>query len=125
MSSPAYDLFSQPPLIEVRAPDIRIEAPSQPGSKSSQRGAEAVEPFRNPQWRKVLIALSKIPPGKCLSREEIASRTGIKDCSLCGRLSTRELRLWWVERVEDACVSSAKVLVDGYRLNENGWGLFK
>lgn len=124
MTHPAYDLFTQPPDIRVvRTPAIEFEAPSAPGSKSSQRAAEFVyeSTFRQNSWRRVLIALWKIPPHSALSREELSARTEIKETTLCARLS--ELRVHWVERVEDACISKSNVIVDGYRLKPAGRAL--
>lgn len=125
-------LVTQPSLWDEPLPRIRIEAPSAPGSETSRDAADAIEPFRRRQWRLVLVALSKLPAGALLSREEIAARTGIKECSLCGRLSDRELCLkrnaterMWVEVIPDALVASSNRRVDGYRLTTAGRDLFK
>ncbi len=109
----------------VRTPPIQFDAPAAPGSKSSERAAELVvdSTFRRASWRRILIALYKLPPHSALSREELSERTEIKQSSLCARLA--ELRVHWVERVEDACVSSSRVTVDGYRLSPAGRALLQ
>jgi hypothetical protein len=95
------------------APDIRTDAPAAPGSATSKAAAEAIDgPFRTKSYRKSLTAL--VASGRPMSREELSTVTGIKESSLCGRLSDRELRPEWVAVVPGACVSAAGVSVDGY-----------
>lgn len=115
----APSLFDE--VVEVRVPDIKTRVPSAPGSATSAAAAAKVtDPMRADSYRKIMLVLGAIPDDGVLSREELSVRTGIKESSLCGRLSDRELRPDWIEAVESACVSSAGVAVDGYRLTTKG-----
>lgn len=110
-SSPlALDLF------DVSVPDIRTPAPIAPGSESSQAGARNVRPRRTNQFDKILGVLAEREDP--ISRELLCALTGIRESSMCGRLS--ELEPIWVERVENACKSRAGVNVNGYRLTAAG-----
>lgn len=115
MTNPAWDLFDPPP-------DIRVVPPSAPGSKTSEDAADAIAPFRRKSWRRILYTLAALNPDKVLSREEIAGRTGMKEASLCARLS--ELAPTWVQVVEGACFSSSRKTVNGYRITPAGRALF-
>ena len=99
-------------------PDIRSPAPSAPGSEPSARAARAADRFRKGQNYQVMLTLAALDRGAVLSREEISERTGIKESSLCGRLS--DLAPLWVEPVEDACKAKSGVTVTGYRITELG-----
>lgn len=101
------------------APDIRTEPPVAPGSESSRLAAAALDgPFRRKSWRTIMrvMAVADRP----LTREEIAERTGYKESSLCGRLSTQELRPEWIEALSCYSTSSAGVAVDAYQLTPAG-----
>lgn len=115
MSNAAYDLFTQPPLIEVRAPSVP--------TKSSEDAADAIEPFRRKSWRRILYTLASIPETACLSREEICERIGAKEGPACARLAELRVALW-VEVVPDAIMAKSKRRVDGYRITAAGRGLF-
>lgn len=107
------DLFAPPPVASVDVPRIETPAPVAPGSATSQAAADAIDgPFRRASYRKILTVL--VAASRPLSREAIAELTGIKESSLCARLSDRELRPTWVQCVPGACISSAGVSVDGY-----------
>lgn len=136
MSARELDLFDVPqaplPKRIIRTPDLRIVPPSQP-SKSSERGADYIRPLRSPSYRKILACLANLAEGKCLSREEISARTGIRETSMCGRLhelSNINFRIagsaetTCIETVEDACISSSRIIVTGYRLTAAGKRLF-
>lgn len=114
--APSWDLFDPPPR-------IKIAAPSALGSKTSEDSADAIEPFRRKSWRQILYTLAQLSPEKFLSREEIASKTGIKECSVCGRID--ELRPLWIEVIPDAVIAKSKRKVDGYRITDAGRNLFK
>jgi hypothetical protein len=121
-------LFNQheepkPKLVLRTVPDIRFPAPSAPGSESSRDAAEAVDPFRRPDWIKILRCLANLPAGRVLSREEIAARTEIKECACCARIS--ELVPYWVEVVKKSVIAKSKKPVDGYRLSSAGRKLFR
>lgn len=115
MTAPRWDLFNQPP-------DIRVVPPSAPGSKTSEDAADAIQPLRAKSHRRILYTLASLAPGKVLSREEIAGRTGMKESSLCARIF--ELQPTWVEVVEGACFSSSRKTVNGYRITPAGRALF-
>lgn len=97
-------------------PDIRTPAPVAPGSKSSQAGADVIEPLRKGLRWQVIMSLAAVDHP--ISREDLSIRTKIKETTLCARLS--ELRPEWVEMVPNACRSSAGVTVDGYVLTQAG-----
>lgn len=99
-----------------RAPDIRTEAPSAPGSESSRRAARTIISGRKSQYRAILLTLAAAR--EPLSRDQISHRTQIQTSSLCGRLS--ELRGAWIEVIRDACISDAGLTVDGYELTKMG-----
>lgn len=104
------------PLFQV--PDIQTPAPSARGSKSSEDAADMIikGPFRRASWRKIMLALSaETAP---IGREALSAKIGLPQHTLCARLS--ELRPIWVEAVDRACISSAGVAVDGYRLTDLG-----
>lgn len=107
---PQQDLFT------VRPPDIRTPAPAAPGSPSSRRGARAIEPKRPTQYQRILQAL--FTAGGAMTREQLADATGIKESSLCGRLS--ELEPLWVVSSDQALTSTAGVLVKAYQLTAAG-----
>ena len=90
---------------------IRFPAPSAPGSCSSEEAARVADPMRARSHRIIMLALQSA--NRPLSREELAERTGIKESTLCARLS--ELRPFWIEAVDRACVASSGLHVDGYR----------
>ena len=92
---------------------IRFPAPSAPGSRSSEEAARVADPMRARSHRLIMIALLQ-SAGRPLSREELAERTGIKESTLCARLA--ELRPFWIEALDRACVASSGLHVDGYRL---------
>lgn len=91
---------------------IRFPAPSAPGSRSSEEAARIADPFRARSHRLIMLALQSA--NRPLSREDLADRTGIKESTLCARLA--ELRPFWIESVDRACVASSGMKVDGYRL---------
>lgn len=109
-SSLSLDLF------DVNAPDIRVPAPTAPGSESSRAGALNVRPRRTNQFEKILGVLAD--RDEPISRELLCALTGIRESSMCGRLS--ELEPIWIERVENACKSRAGVNVNGYRITAAG-----
>lgn len=100
----------------VCVPDVQAPAPSAPASDSSERGAKAIEPHRKGQYRTVMLTLARHEAP--ISRDALHRETGIAIASLCGRLA--ELAPTWIEVVKDVCTSDAGVLVDGYRLTEQG-----
>lgn len=122
---PPHDATDESPslfdAVDVNTPDIRTPVPVAPGSTTSATAASKItDPMRAESYRKIMLTLGAIPDDGVLSREELSVRTGIKESSLCARLSHRELRPTWVEAVEGACLSSAGVAVDGYRLTDKG-----
>jgi len=105
-------------LFSVERRDVRTDPPSQP-VESSERGAEHVKPRAEDQRMAVLAVLARLPLGHRLSREEISSRSGIKESSLCGRLDEL-VKLGHVERIERGATSSAGISVLGYAITETG-----
>lgn len=101
--------------IDIRFPDIRTPVSVAPGSRSSEEAAKAVtQPMRKRAYRLILLALQSAQ--RPLSREEIAQRTGYKECGLCGRLAELRIKPAWIEAVEGACMASSGKTVNGYRL---------
>jgi hypothetical protein len=109
--------------MDFDAPAIETPAPFAPGSRSSELAALHIEPRRKGQHWTVLVALAALAADASLSREELHDITGIKESSLCARLS--ELRPFWVEAVEMARVASSGLSVDGYRLTTAGRNLVR
>lgn len=97
-------------------PNIQTPPPSAPGSASSKRGANAVAPKRPTQHRRILVVL--LANGGAMTRGQIAFASGIKESSLCGRLS--ELEPLWVVSTDAVLTSSAGVLVKAYQLTPAG-----
>jgi hypothetical protein len=115
--SDTFDLFA--PVVEVRTPDIRTEAPSAPGSETSKVAAlDVSSPFRRASWRKLMLVLGSVT--EPLSMHELSVRCDIPINVVCPRLS--ELQPLWVERHDAACESHAKqnLRVNGYRLTPAG-----
>lgn len=104
----------------VEAPDLRMPAPSAPGSATSEAAADRMmrSPFRRKSWRVILLTLGALPESGVLSREALSERAGIPQHVLCARLS--ELRPTWIAAVSGACRSAAGVSVDGYRITAAG-----
>ncbi len=108
------------------APDVRVPAPSAPGSDSSTDAAESRSlPKRQADHAKVLRALASVYPHP-VSRDWLHSATSIPVSTLCAILGDGELRGLYIEMLPRRCTSSAKptLHVDGYRLNEAGLAKF-
>lgn len=106
------------PLFDV-APDIRSPAPSV-RSATSEAAADLIQnsPLRRRSHRLVMLVLAKEYPHG-LSRERLAELTGLKESSLCARLS--ELVPVWVECLDGAAMSKARMQVNAYRLTRLGF----
>lgn len=102
-----------PSLFDV--PEIRTPVPVAPGSRSSEDAAKSItDPMRARSHRLIMLALQSA--SRPLSREELSARTGIKESTLCARLSELRIEPAWVEAVDRGCVSSSGRSVDGYRI---------
>ncbi len=98
-------------------PDIRTAPPVAPGSDSSREAASLVtNPIRARSYRLIFAAL--VEAGFPLNREELSERTGIKESSLCARIS--ELRPTWLAVAGSRVLSSSGVACDAYMLTEAG-----
>jgi hypothetical protein len=114
-SRSARAVSPDPGLFDV--PAIRTPVPSAPGSASSERAADSVtNPMRARCHRAVMNALATA--NGPVSRESLSGTTGIKESTLCARLS--DLVPLWVECLEDACIASSGLKVNGYRLTQAG-----
>lgn len=97
-------------------PLILAPAPSAPGSATSEAAAARVEnPVRARSHRRIMVALYEAGP---LTREALAERLGMKESSLCARLS--ELRDLWITALPGHAVARSGCRVDAYALTDVG-----